>query len=250
MDTATQHLLPFLLVLGRVSAFFAVMPIWSAKGIPARVRAGLALVAAAAFTAVQGPIMGEIPTQWLELSLLLVREILCGIVLGLAVAIVFAAIRQTSEIIHMQMGLADAEIIDPLTGEEPHPVGLLLETAFLVLFLVAGGHLLLLKLIERSYAVFPIGHPPSVAVMAEALIESGTLMLVFGLKLAAPVLAGFLLLATLLAVLARAMPEINILIESFPLRVGLGLFLSAALVPALDGFTGELSEWLAGFVVA
>jgi flagellar biosynthesis protein FliR len=46
------------------------------------------------------------------------------------------------------------------------------------------------------------------------------------------------------------MPEINILIESFPLRVGLGLFLSAALVPALDGFTGELSEWLAGFVVA
>jgi flagellar biosynthetic protein FliR len=250
MDAATQHILPFQHVLSRISAFLAVMPVWSAKGIPVRVRAGLALVVAAAFTAAQGPIPGGIPTDWFSLSLLVVHETLCGVVLGLAVAIVFAAIRQTGEIIHMQMGMADAEIIDPLTGEEPHPLGLLLETAFLVLFLVSGGHLLLLQLIERSYTMFPIGHPPSVGVMAEVLIESGTLMLVYGLKLAAPILAGFLLLAVLLAVLARAMPEMNILIESFPLRVGLGLFLAAALVPALNGFTRELSEWLAGFAVA
>ena len=47
MDAATQHILPFLLVLSRISAFLAVMPVWSAKGIPVRVRAGLALVVAA-----------------------------------------------------------------------------------------------------------------------------------------------------------------------------------------------------------
>jgi len=250
MDTATQHLLPFLLVLGRVSAFFAVMPIWSAKGIPTRVRAGLALVVAAAFTAVQGPIMGEIPTQWLELSLLLVREILCGIVLGLAVAIVFAAIRQTSEIIHMQMGLADAEIIDPLTGEEPQPLGMLLEMAVLVLFLLSGGDLLLLKMIERSYEAFPIGHPASASVMAQAVLDAGTIMLVFGLQLAAPMLAAFMMLAVLLAVIARALPEMNVLMESLPLRVGLGLFMAAAMVPLLNTFTQDLGDWLNRFMTA
>jgi flagellar biosynthesis protein FliR len=250
MDVATQHVLPFVLVLGRVSAFFAVLPVWGAKSVPMSVRAGLAIVVAAAFTASLRPVDGGLPTQWLELSLLLVHEILCGLGLGLAVAIVFAALSQTGEIIHLQMGLADSEIIDPLTGEEPRPVGLILEMAFLVLFLVSDGHLLLLRLIEQSYTAFPIGHPPSAALLAETIIQSGTLMLTFGLQLAAPILAGFLLLAALLAVLARAMPEINILIESFPLRVGLGLFLSAALVPALGGFTRDLSGWLAGFVAA
>jgi flagellar biosynthesis protein FliR len=250
MDLATQHVLPFLLVLGRVAAFFSIMPIWSIKSVPMQVRAGLAILVSAAYTAALGPIDGGLPTEWLDLSLLLVHEILCGLGLGLAVAIVFSAIQQTGEIIHTQMGLADAEIVDPLTGGEPLPVGLIFEMAFLVLFLVADGHLLLLQLIERSYTAFPIGHPPSAAVMAETIISAGSLMLTFGLQLAAPVLAGFLLLAALLAVLARAMPEINILTESFPLRVGLGMLLSAALVPALGGFTQDLSGWLAGFVAA
>jgi flagellar biosynthetic protein FliR len=100
----------------------------------------------------------------------------------------------------------------------------------------------------RSYDVFPIGQPPATAMMADSVLESGALMLVFGLKLAAPVLAGFLLLAVVLAVLARALPEMNILLASLPLRVGLGFFLAAAMVPSLGGFTEQFGEWISRFM--
>jgi flagellar biosynthetic protein FliR len=238
MDALTLRIVPFVLILGRMSAFFLVLPVYGAKGLPMRVRAGLAIVLTAVFAAVLPTPTHVISDSWLGNGLLLAREMLTGLALGLCVALVFAAIRQTGEIIRIQMGLAEAEIIDPLTGEEPQPLGMLLEMAVLVLFLISGGDLLMLKMIERSYDVFPIGQPPSAAVMAQAVLDSGTLM------------GAFLLLAVLLAVIARAMPEMNVLMESLPLRVGLGLFMAAALVPLLNAFTQDLGDWLSRFMTA
>jgi len=250
MDALTLRIVPFVLILGRVSAFFAVLPVYGTKGLPMRVRAGLALVLSGVFAAVLPMPAGVLSESWLANGLVLTREILTGIALGLAVALVFAAIRVTGEIIHIQMGTGDAEIIDPLTGEQPQSLGMLFEMAVLVMFLISGGDLLLLKMVQRSYEVFPIGHPASAAVMAQAVLEAGTVMLVFGLKLAAPLMGAFLLLAVLLAVIARAMPEMNVLMESLPLRVGLGLFMAAALVPLLNAFTQDLGDWLSRFMTA
>ncbi|MCX5683577.1 MAG: flagellar biosynthetic protein FliR [Planctomycetota bacterium] len=248
MDALTLRIVPFVLILGRISAFFLVLPIYGAKGLPMRVRAGLALVLSMVFAAVL-PVPTDVLTDsWIANGLLLVRETLTGLALGMAVALVFASIRQTGEVIRIQMGLAEAEIIDPLTGEEPQPLGMLLEMAVLVLFLISGGDKLLLAMIDRSYQVFPIGHPASAAVMADAVLEAGTVMLVYGLQLAAPMMGAFLLLAVLLAVIARAMPEMNVLMESLPLRVGLGLLMAAAMVPLLNGFTQDLGDWLSRFM--
>jgi len=250
MDALTLRIVPFVLILGRISAFFAVLPVYGAKGLPMRVRAGLALVLSMVFASVMPAPTDVLSDSWLANGLVLVREMLTGLALGMAVSLVFAAIRQTGEIMRIQMGLAEAEIIDPLTGEEPQPLGMLLEMAVLVLFLLSGGDLLLLKMIERSYEAFPIGHPASASVMAQAVLDAGTIMLVFGLQLAAPMLAAFMMLAVLLAVIARALPEMNVLMESLPLRVGLGLFMAAAMVPLLNTFTQDLGDWLNRFMTA
>jgi flagellar biosynthetic protein FliR len=69
-------------------------------------------------------------------------------------------------------------------------------------------------------------------------------MLLFALKLSAPLLAAFMVLSVVLGILARALPEMNILLASLPLRSALGLFMAAALVPALHDFAIELANWL------
>ncbi|MBM4019097.1 MAG: flagellar biosynthetic protein FliR [Planctomycetes bacterium] len=243
MELLNDRIFWFLLVLARVSAFLAALPIFGVRGLPARVRAGLALVATVFFASVLPPTPVR-AAGWLDGSLLLVRETLTGLALGLAVAVVFTAVQQASEVIRILMGLAEAETIDPFSGEETQPLGLLLEMTFTVLFLVGGGHLLFLDLVMRSYDVFPMGRPPEPAVLAQALIESGSLMLVFALKLAAPLLAAFLLLMVALGVLARVLPEMNILLASLPLRIGLGFFVAAAFMPTLGTFTSDFGEWL------
>ena len=67
-------------------------------------------------------------------------------------------------------------------------------------------------------------------------------MLIHGLKLAAPILAAFLLLMVVLAVLARMVPEMNILFISLPLRVGLGLLMVAIFLPFFSSFVGECAR--------
>ena len=247
MDLFTDKMFLFVLLLGRVSAFLAALPIFGWQSVPVRIRAGLAILMTVLFAAILPPASIRAGDSWLAASLILVHEMLIGLGLGLAVAMVFAAVNQAAEIIRILVGMAEAETIDPLSGEESQPLGTLFEMTFAVLFLVAGGHRLMIGLLARSYHAFPIGHSMNLPAMAEALIECGSLMLVFALKLAAPLLAAFLLLMVLLAVVARVLPDVNILFESLPLRVGLGFFMAAAFLPALSAFTTEFGEWLAKF---
>jgi len=250
MDSPVNLVAAFMLVLARVSGFFAVLPVLSSRTVPLQLRVGLALLVSLILASVVPPAPGIAGADWVLLAILLVREILVGLGLGLAVALVFAAVRQAGLIIRQQMGMSLAEIIDPTTGEESDPLGMLLEMCFSVLFLVAGGHHLMLRLMARSYDAFPVGHWPSAGAMAETLVDAGVLMLTFSLKLAAPMLAAFLILAIVLAILARILPEMNILLTSLPLRVGLGLFMAAAMMPLLAGFADLLGQWLNAFLVA
>ena len=126
MDAVTVRILVFLMILGRISGFFAVMPVWGFRGLPMSIRAAIALLISVLFaTIVPPPAAGLVPDQWLSISLMMAREILTGLALGLAVTLVFTAVSQAGEIFRIQMGMADAEIIDPLMGEDSQPLGML-----------------------------------------------------------------------------------------------------------------------------
>jgi len=47
-----------------------------------------------------------------------------------------------------------------------------------------------------------------------------------------------------LAILARMVPEMNILFVSMPLRVGLGILMTAMFLPFINGFVAEFAEWM------
>jgi len=242
-------LLPFVLLLARLSGLVVVMPIFGWQVIPGMVRAGLALLLTVFFAASTPPaVAGEV--HWAQAAVLVAREATIGLALGLAARLIYLAIQQGGLIAAQQMGFSDAGVIDPDSGEdEAQPLGTLLEMTFALLFLAAGGHHLLVGLMHRGFQVFPVAGEVDVRVLTEAVIQAGSAMMVFALKLAAPVLAGFLILAVLLCILSRVLPEMNILMESFPLRVGAGLVLSAALMPTLNVFTHELAGWMSRFLI-
>jgi len=247
-----QLFLPFVLLLARIGAFFAVLPIFSWRALPVRVRAAIAFVVTVFFAAVRGPVMDVTGLTTGAAAVAIAQEILYGLALGLAVTFVFLAVQQAGRMIGMQMGLGDAGIIDPVTGETVRPVGMFFEITFVLFFLAAGGHHLFLLLIDKSYFVFPAGGAfdrQMIGRLAEALVDAGSTMLLMALRMAAPVLAAFLALSVVLGILARVLPEMNILLTSFPLRVGLGFVMAAMTLPSLDHFAGELGRWINTFFV-
>lgn len=249
MDALATLVIPLMLILARVSGFLAALPVFGWKLAPVRVKAGLAVVLTLVFVPVVPVDPALVEAAWPVVALVVVREAVTGAGLGVAIAVAYAGVRQAGMIIKRQMGLAVAQEIDPMSGEKSQPVGMLLEMCFTVLFLASGGHRLLLTLVARSWAVFPVGQWPEAGVAAQAVLEGGVTMLTFALRLAAPMVAAFLVLAVVLAILARILPEMNILIASLPLRIGLGLFMAAAILPSLQTFTSELGDWVNQFLV-
>lgn len=178
----------------------------------------------------------------MKVILVLANEATYGLALGLIASFLFGAVRFSGRFLERQMGMAMAQIMDPLTGERTQPLGSLLEMIFILLFLSANGHHLFLMVISRSYEAFPAGSIPSISIMVGGVVQAGSAMLMAGLKLAAPMLAAFLLLMVILAVLARMVPEMNVLFISMPLRVGLGLFMVAIFMPLFNSFVSEFAD--------
>ena len=69
-------------------------------------------------------------------------------------------------------------------------------------------------------------------------------MLILGLKMSAPILASFLLLMVILAILARVAPQMNILFLSLPVRVGLGMLMVGIFLPFVNNFIKEFALWM------
>ncbi|MFW6061375.1 MAG: flagellar biosynthetic protein FliR [Planctomycetota bacterium] len=237
--------LPFMLLLARIGAFIAVLPLFGWRSMPARVKVGLALVITMCLAMVLPPPAAVASgLSWLAGALLVVQEILIGVALGLAVNLLYRGVQQGGVLASRQMGFADAGIIDPAFGEGSQPLALLLEMVFALYLLVNDGHHLLLLLIRRSYDVFPIGQMPDLGNLVSGVVQASSTMLLFALQLAAPILAAFLILSVMLGILARVLPELNILMTAMPLRVALGLFLASALVPQMGVFTDQLVQWV------
>jgi flagellar biosynthetic protein FliR len=143
------------------------------------------------------------------------------------------------------MGLTMAEVLDPLSDEQGLPVATLLELIFTIAFLAANGHHLLLKVLHKSFELFPPGQTPSIATLTGNIYEATTMILAASLQLAAPILAALLMLMFMLAILARLVPDMDIFFISFPLRIALGFVMLIAFVPFIDGFVGETAKMMA-----
>jgi len=238
-------LLSFAMVLTRISGFLLFVPLFGVESIPMTIKVAATILLSVFFSIVNPPAVAVQQASAVQVMLLLGCEATYGLALGVIANVLFSAVKIGGRIVEDQMGLTMAEVLDPLTEERGQPVGSLLEMIFIIAFLAANGHHLLIKVIQRSYELFPAGKIPTVAVLAGNMLEATTTMLAAGLRLAAPMLAALLILLIALAILARVVPEMDIFFISFPLRILLGFVMLVIFVPFIDGFVGEMAQLMA-----
>lgn len=244
MDIPVAQILGFVIVLTRVSFFLAIVPIFGLKTISTRIKLSIVLLVSFFFAMFMPTSVNLSSLTVLEGILMIGAEAIYGIALGSIITLLFSAVKISGKIVERQMGFAMGATYDPLTGESADALSILLEMLFILLFLSANGHHLLLLILAKSYQAFPAGTTPDIAVLTDGIVTSGSTMLVAGLRLAGPLLAAFLLLLAILAVFARIMPDMNILFISMPLRVGLGLLMVGIFLPFINQFVSEFADWM------
>lgn len=240
-----ERLLTFALVLTRTSAFFLVLPVFGWQALPVQIKAALAVLLSVFFAIIAPAGIDPAGVSPLGAVLLLTGEATYGLAMGLIVVLLFSVVKLSAHFVERQMGLNMAQVLDPLTGEEGKPLGSLIEMIFVLLFFSVNGHHLFLLILAKSYESFPVGVVPTIDVLTGGVVGAGSAMMVASLRLAAPALAAFLVLMVALALLARLVPEMNILFVSMPMRLGMGLLMASVFLPFINGFITEMANWMA-----
>ncbi|GAB3505128.1 flagellar biosynthetic protein FliR [Pseudoxanthomonas daejeonensis] len=236
----------------RTGAMLMAMPLIGTRAVPVRLRVLLAGALAMAIAPMLPP-----PPQAGGIDAVTVlgvaREVAMGVAMGFVLKLVFEAGALAGELVSQGMGLAFAQMNDPLRGTSSGVVAQWFYIAFGLLFFAADGHLAMIALLVRSYQVLPIAAPwGDTGASLGVVVELFSLVLRGGLTLALPVMVALLATNLAFGVLARAAPALNPIQLGLPVAVLTGLFLLAVLVGELATPVQALFDaaWATGARVA
>ena len=220
----TSAIMSFLLTLLRVSLLVFLLPFFGGNTIPNQVKgATCAIITLAIWPHL--PLNGALfPAHPFAIALMIFSEILLGLMLGLFVQFVFAGIQTGGQMLGFQMGFTMINVADPLSGNQIGITSHLLYQVALVCFLTMNGHLYLLQALTSSFELMPPGSFFVRPILINEIITLSGGMFVLAVKVAAPVLASLFLVELALALMARAAPQMNILIIGMPIKIAVGFF--------------------------
>ena len=243
MGWITPVLWPFI----RVLALFSALPVIAQRSVPIRVRIGLAFVVAFCAQATLPP---PPPIELASAAgfMAVLQQVLIGVTLGFAVRIVFAAVEFAGEIVGLQMGLNFAAFFSPMTGGEQTATSRFFGVTVAWLFIVAGGHLLLIAAVVQSFTAFPVAANPADFLRSVQPERWGAEIFALGLWLALPLVAMLLFTNLVLGIISRVAQQMNIFAIGFPITLGVGLIGVLLTLPMMQApFTMALERMLSFF---
>jgi flagellar biosynthetic protein FliR len=231
-----------LLPMTRILALFAASPVFSSTAIPAPVKIGLS-VSLTALVVPALPHAANVPELFGLAGIAAVaKEMLVGLSLGFAVRIIFAAIEFAGEIAAQMMGMSFASLFDPRLQAHTTAISQLYGQVAVVVFLGLNFHHVVITALIGSFSS-PAEALLSGPLSPKTLVLLGADIFSVGLHIALPAIATLSLTNMALALLGRAVPQINIFGVGFPVTFGAGFLALIATTPHLvNAITAQLER--------
>lgn len=242
IETILQNQAAFLFILVRVAAFLTAIPLIGGAGVPNMVKVMIVL----SMTLMLFQVIEIQPGKSLNLVTLTIGvlgEVLVGLILSLGVNFLFAAVELGSEIAGMQMGFGSANLFDPISNKQASLIARLEGLVAMLVFLSINGHFIILENLTLSFELLPsFGFFPT-ELSIEYLMDLVGNMFLLALKIAAPVIVTLLLANVVIGIFSRVIPQLNVLLFSFPVTIILGLLILGLSLPVfVSMMTHEISQ--------
>lgn len=213
-----------------------MVPIFGGPTLPVPLRLGLGLgLGLLCFPLIA---LQPLPHDAVAWTLLLFREVIVGLVMGLVIACLFRAVESAGRLTDVLRGANLAEVISPLSDERSTPLGNLFLFLAVVVFMEMGGAGYLASALARSYEAMPLGagNQSQQAQQAALLVMIASAKLIeSAVALAAPVLVALLLADLVLGALGRAAPSLPLFFVGMPAKALLGVGMVLLGLGTLDG---------------
>jgi type III secretion protein T len=229
-------LLALLYATVRLQIALVIIPLFSSSVMPALVRTAVGVALALVMVPpLHAQLVAGAPPDTLQIGATVVKEAVLGFFIGYSIAVLFWAIEAIGFFIDNQRGASIASTLNPLTGNDTSPLGILFNQAFIVYFMVAGGFVVFMSVVYQSFKIwpvltyFPTLTPGGIPVFADMFVG----LLRLALLLSAPAIVSMLLAELGLALVSRFAPNLQVFFLAMPIKSGIALFVLVVYLPTL-----------------
>ena len=241
--TSWQGLATLAITIGfssmRLAVAFLIVPIFSNESIPALIRNSIFAALALVIATVQPIDPQLLGASVVRLLVIVAKEIFLGVSLGVLFGAFLWAFEAAGELLDTQIGTAQAQIFDPISGHEVTLFSEFLGRFVNFLFMAVGGLSLLTGVVLKSFAVWPIDAalPPLERDGASLLVDSLADVFTLSLLVAAPVLVVLFMVDFAMGLINRFAQRLNVYFLSnsikYLIAIVLVLMLMAGLIDRL-----------------
>jgi flagellar biosynthesis protein FliR len=242
--------LAFWLSFSRWLAVLFQLPIFDNVSVPMLIKILTSfLISFAFFPHLQGTLLAEIQTVGVDnIWVLVMFHTATGLIIGFLVKSIMSLYVAAGSILTQQIGFASVSYFDPTQGQQVGPFERLLEWTLIILILTSGALVPMFKGVFQSF--FSVNF-----MNADKLLKTPEYFVLFfkstftaAVLLAGPLIFANLLMNLVFGIVARTIPQMNVLMVSFVVNIGLGLLLFLGIAEeffqvSFDLYVERLGEW-------
>jgi flagellar biosynthetic protein FliR len=241
MNFTIEQLEFFLLVVARISAFIYSAPIFSQNMIPRKVKAALSVLLAI----ITYPMLEYDKLEYigvLGFALLVIKEILCGVIIGFTANICMMILGFAGNLIDVEMGFSMVQTMNPTASFETTITGNLLTYVVLLIMLLSNAHLYIIEAIIDTFKIIPAGSVNIPSNIYTAFVGFLVNYFVIAIRIFIPVFMCILVANVVLGILTRVSPQMNMFAVGFQIKIFAGLCILVVLAGSYAGISDFIFE--------
>ena len=212
-----------------------ITPLISSTAIPQVAKIGLSFFLATLILPGVVESGYALPSQPLHYFLLVLGEALIGIIIGFFLVLIFAVFQLAGQFFSLQMGFGASQVFDPLGQIEIPLMGQFFNIVAMFVFISAGG---LYKFVMTGvYHSFQVIKVFDLVSGRQPLLDffTGSLARLFesSLTIAFPILGTLFVVSVTMGLLAKAAPQMNLLMMGFPIAIGVAFLVLLMVLPLM-----------------
>lgn len=235
------NVVAFLLLYFRFAALFIAVPIFNHQNIPMSVKAVVAFF----FTVVFYPSMTP-PAIALDVPTVLIAilgEFMFGLAVGIILQLAYNVITFAGGQISYMMGFSLASAIDPQSGVSMPIISQFLSLLALMTLFALNLHHWIILFIQHTLTTVPLGGFMLSKNFFAYIMHATSNMFLVGFMIAFPIIALSWLADVIFGMLMKTMPQFNLLVIGFPIKIMVAFaVLIATLTAVMLILKGQVQE--------
>ena len=225
-----QALTCFWLVFTRWSLILIQLPIFDNVSIPGLVKILFSLILSYAFfPMVKGEVYKDMVYFGAEnFWIITLFYSVISLLIGFFVKVLMDLFTAAGSLITQQVGFGAVAYFDPSVGQRIGPFEKLLSWTMIVVIISSGALLPMFKGVFNSFFSIHASNLGKMISSPEFFLQMFKGIFLSALLLASPIIFTNMLIMTILGIIARTVPQMNVIMVSFVINIGLGLLVFTA----------------------